>query len=54
MLTSSAKYGVRDHRGGGDPPAREIASWLPGAVARRVLGDGITIRVVQLAASGSR
>ena len=45
------KYGVRDHRGGGRSSARETASRVAaGAVARRVLGDGISIRagVVQL------
>lgn len=45
------KYGVRDHRGGGRSSARETASRVAaGAVARRVLGDGIRIRagVVQL------
>jgi chorismate synthase len=46
-----AKYGVRDHRGGGRSSARETASRVAaGAVARKVLGDGICIRagVVQL------
>ena len=50
-LTYQAKYGVRDHRGGGRSSARETASRVAaGAVARRVLGDGISIRagVVQL------
>lgn len=45
------KYGVRDHRGGGRSSARETASRVAaGAVARRVLGDGVSIRagVVQL------
>lgn len=45
------KYGVRDHRGGGRSSARETASRVAaGAVARKVLGDGIGIRagVVQL------
>jgi chorismate synthase len=45
------KYGVRDHRGGGRSSARETASRVAaGAVARRVLGDGVRIRagVVQL------
>jgi chorismate synthase len=50
-----AKYGVRDHRGGGRSSARETASRVAaGAVARKVLsnvlGDNIRIRagVVQL------
>lgn len=45
------KYGVRDYRGGGRSSARETAARVAaGAVARRVLGDGITIRgaVVQI------
>ncbi|MDZ4363552.1 chorismate synthase [Brevundimonas sp.] len=50
-LTYQAKYGVRDHRGGGRSSARETAMRVAaGAVARRVLGPAITIRagVVQL------
>jgi len=50
-LTYQTKYGVRDHRGGGRSSARETASRVAaGAVARRVLGDGIVVRagVVQL------
>ncbi len=46
-----SKYGVRDHRGGGRSSARETASRVAaGAVARKVLGEGIRIRagVVQL------
>lgn len=46
-----AKYGVRDHRGGGRSSARETAARVAaGAVARRVLGDGVVIRagVVQI------
>ena len=46
-----AKYGVRDHRGGGRSSARETASRVAaGAVARKVLGEHIRIRagVVQL------
>jgi chorismate synthase len=39
------KYGIRDHRGGGRASARETAVRVAaGAVARKVLGDGITIR----------
>jgi chorismate synthase len=50
-VTYQAKYGVRDHRGGGRSSARETASRVAaGAVARKVLGDGVVIRagVVQL------
>lgn len=46
-----AKYGVRDYRGGGRSSARETAARVAaGAVARRVLGDGVVIRgaVVQI------
>ncbi len=43
--TYDAKYGVRDYRGGGRSSARETAARVAaGAVARRVLGDSITIR----------
>jgi chorismate synthase len=46
-----AKYGVRDYRGGGRASARETAARVAaGAVARKVLGEGVTIRaaLVQL------
>ena len=46
-----AKYGVRDHRGGGRSSARETACRVAaGAVARKVLGEGVRIRagVVQI------
>lgn len=46
-----AKYGIRDYRGGGRSSARETASRVAaGAVARRVLGEGVRIRgaVVQI------
>jgi chorismate synthase len=45
------KYGIRDYRGGGRASARETASRVAaGAVARRILGAGVTIRgaLVQL------
>ena len=45
------KYGVRDHRGGGRSSARETAMRVAaGAVARKVLGESVTIRagVVQI------
>ena len=46
-----AKYGIRDYRGGGRSSARETASRVAaGAVARRVLGERVSIRgaVVQI------
>ncbi len=44
-FTYDAKYGVRDHRGGGRSSARETAMRVAaGAVARKVLGGGILIR----------
>jgi chorismate synthase len=40
-----SKYGVRDYRGGGRSSARETAARVAaGAVARKVLGEGIVIR----------
>jgi len=40
-----AKYGLRDYRGGGRSSARETACRVAaGAIARRVLGAGITVR----------
>jgi chorismate synthase len=39
------KYGIRDWRGGGRASARETASRVAaGAIARKILGDGVTIR----------
>src|SRR5271156_1665165 len=39
------KYGIRDYRGGGRASARETASRVAaGAVARIILGPGVTIR----------
>ena len=39
------KYGIRDYRGGGRSSARETACRVAaGAVARKILGDGITVR----------
>lgn len=49
--TYDQKYGVRDYRGGGRSSARETAARVAaGAVARRVLGEGVLIRgaVVQI------
>ena len=41
------KYGIRDHRGGGRASARETAMRVAaGAIARLVLGGGVTIRGV--------
>jgi chorismate synthase len=40
-----SKYGIRDYRGGGRSSARETAMRVAaGAVARKVLGAGVTIR----------
>ncbi|MGH6983238.1 MAG: chorismate synthase [Stellaceae bacterium] len=40
-----AKYGIRDYRGGGRASARETAARVAaGAVARKILGDAITVR----------
>src|ERR1700724_1645724 len=39
------KYGIRDYRGGGRASARETASRVAaGAVARKIIGPGMTIR----------
>jgi chorismate synthase len=44
-FTYDMKYGIRDYRGGGRSSARETASRVAaGAIARKVLGDGVTIR----------
>ncbi|PHR94372.1 MAG: chorismate synthase [Robiginitomaculum sp.] len=44
-LTYDAKYGFRDYRGGGRSSARETAMRVAaGAIARKILGDGIQIR----------
>jgi chorismate synthase len=43
--THRAKYGIRDYRGGGRASARETAARVAaGAIARKVLGDAVTIR----------
>src|SRR5271169_3101352 len=40
-----AKYGVRDYRGGGRQSARETASRVAaGAIARKIMGEGVTVR----------
>ena len=49
-----AKYGIRDHRGGGRASARETASRVAaGAIARKILGEKIKIHgaLVQIGAS---
>jgi len=44
-FTYNAKYGIRDYRGGGRSSARETASRVAaGAVARKIIGDDITIK----------
>jgi len=43
--TYTAKYGLRDYRGGGRSSARETASRVAaGAVARKILGESVAIR----------
>jgi chorismate synthase len=40
-----AKYGIRDYRGGGRQSARETAARVAaGAIARKVLGHGVSVR----------
>jgi chorismate synthase len=42
--TYMAKYGIRDYRGGGRSSARETACRVAaGAIARKILGDGVKI-----------
>ncbi len=44
-FTYDMKYGIRDYRGGGRSSARETAMRVAaGAIARKILGDGIEIR----------
>jgi len=44
-FTYNSKYGIRDYRGGGRSSARETAARVAaGAVARKIIGDGIKIR----------
>jgi len=48
-----AKYGFRDYRGGGRSSARETAARVAaGAIARKVLGDGVAIRGALVAMGG--
>jgi len=49
------KYGLRDPRGGGRASARETAMRVAaGAIARRVLGEGVTIRGAMVQMGGDR
>ena len=44
-FTYHAKYGIRDYRGGGRASARETAMRVAaGAIARKVLGEAVTIK----------
>ena len=44
-FTYDAKYGIRDHRGGGRASARETAMRVAaGAVARKILGEAVAVR----------
>ncbi len=44
-FTYWAKYGIRDYRGGGRSSARETAARVAaGAVARKILGEGVRVR----------
>ena len=50
-FTYWAKYGIRDYRGGGRSSARETAMRVAaGAIARKILGDAVSVRgaVVQI------
>jgi chorismate synthase len=52
-LAYHLKYGVRDYRGGGRSSARETAMRVAaGAIARKVLGSGVTIRGALVAMGG--
>jgi chorismate synthase len=53
-ITYQAKYGIRDHRGGGRASARETAGRVAaGAVARKVIGQaGITVSARTLELGG--
>jgi chorismate synthase len=50
-----AKYGIRDHRGGGRSSARETASRVAaGAIARKILGAKLIIRGAVIQLGGER
>ncbi len=54
-FTYMEKYGIRDYRGGGRSSARETAARVAaGAIARKVLGDGITIRASMVQMGGHK
>ena len=54
-FTYHAKYGIRDYRGGGRASARETAMRVAaGAIARKVLGDGIGIKGALIQIGGDR
>lgn len=47
--TYDVKYGIRDYRGGGRSSARETAMRVAaGAIARKILGDQVTIRAAMV------
>lgn len=47
--TYDAKYGLRDYRGGGRSSARETAMRVAaGAIARKILGGGVTVRAAMV------
>lgn len=53
-MTYWAKYGLRDYRGGGRSSARETAARVAaGAIARKILGSGVSVRaaLVQIGAA---
>ncbi len=53
--TYDAKYGVRDYRGGGRSSARETAVRVAaGAIARRILGEGVHIRAALVEMGGDK
>lgn len=53
--TYFTKYGIRDYRGGGRSSARETAMRVAaGAVARRILGEGVTIRGAMVQMGGKK
>lgn len=53
--TYLAKYGLRDYRGGGRSSARETAMRVAaGAIARKILGDGISIRGALIQVGGQQ
>ncbi len=52
-FTYYKKYGIRDYRGGGRASARETTMRVAaGAIARKVLGDGVTIRAAMIQMGG--